>query len=281
MSTVDFLQLPFAQRALLAALLIGFSNGALGALLVLRKNALVVSALSHALLPGIALGILLLGVLNPLVGFVGALVGALVVGMGTIYVARYARLDHQTALSVLYTTAFAAGLMMMEHIPTFIPLENWLFGNILGLRQSDLWVTTSVSLLILISLTIFRRGWLLLLYEPSIASAMGVKVRALNDWLTILMVLGLVTSLQAVGAVLSAALFITPAAVALQWVNSPRAFVWLSGTIGATSAGSALLLSHWGDFRPGATIILLLGLLFIASMTTRLIRERIQAVMAG
>lgn len=271
MSTLELFSLPFAQRALLAALLIGFSNGALGALIVLRRNALVVSALSHALLPGIALGILLVGVLNPLVGFIGALVGALVVGLGTIYVARYARLDHQTALSVLYTTAFAAGLMMMEHIPTFIPLENWLFGNILGLRQTDLWVTAAVSLLILVSLTVFRRGLLLLLYEPSLAATMGVPVRFLNNLLTVLMVLGLVTSLQAVGAVLSAALFITPAAVALQWVSSPRAYLWASGAIGAASASGALLLSHWGDFRPGATIILLLGVVFLLSLGLRLI----------
>ena len=76
----DFLEHGFNQRALLASLVIGFSNGALGALIVLRRSALAVSALAHSLLPGIALGILIFGGLNPLVGFVGAMVGAWVAG---------------------------------------------------------------------------------------------------------------------------------------------------------------------------------------------------------
>lgn len=258
----EFLEFGFNQRAILAAGLIGFSNGALGALVVLRKNALVVSALSHALLPGIALGILIFGGLNPFVGFVGALFGALVVGLGTVYVARIALLDHQTSLSVLYTTAFAAGLLMLERIPTFTNLEGWLFGNILGLRNADLWISYGVSLLILISLSAWRRGWILYLFEPSIAASMGVPVRRMNYWLTLLMVLGLVTSLQAVGSVLSAALFITPTAIMLQLVRSPRALIWGSGLTGGLAGVVSIWLSNVLDVRPGAMLILLLGLLF-------------------
>ena len=258
----DFLQYGFNQRALLAGILIGFSNGALGALIVLRKNALVVSALSHALLPGIALGILIFGGLNPMVGFIGAMFGALVVGLGTVYVARTALLDHQTALSVLYTTSFAAGLLMLEHIPSFVELENWLFGNILGIRNADLWTAYAVSMTILLPLTLWRRSWILFLFEPAIAASMGVPVRRMNYLLTFLMVIGLVTSLQAVGAVLSAALFITPTAIMLQLVHSPRALIWSSGILGGLSAITAIVLSNTFDLRPGAVMILVLGLLF-------------------
>lgn len=272
----DFLDYGFNQRALIAAALIGFSNGALGALVVLRKNALVVSALSHALLPGIALGILVFGSLNPFVGFVGALFGALVVGLSTVYVSRIALLDHQTSLSVLYTTAFAAGLLMLEHIPSFVELEGWLFGNILGLRNTDLWISFFVSTSILLLLFYWRRGWILYLFEADIAASMGVPVRRMNYLLTLMMVLGLVTSLQAVGSVLSAALFITPAAIVLQLARSPRTLIWGSGCVGCSAATSAIFLANWYDLRPGAVMILLLGILFPVSLGLKHCRERLR-----
>jgi len=270
----DFLQMQFNQRALLAAVLIGFSNGALGSLIVLRKNALVVSALSHALLPGIALGILVFGGLNPFIGFTGALFSALLVGLSTVYVSRLALLDHQTSLSVLYTTAFAGGLLMLEHIPTFVNLDSWLFGNILGLRNTDLWISFGVSMILLLLIAWWRRGWILFLYEPSVAASMGVPVRRMQYLLTFLMVIGLVTSLQAVGSVLSAALFITPAAIVLQCVHSPRALIWGSGLVGGIAAASSIFISNWFDLRPGAVMILVLGLLFLIALLLRANRDR-------
>ncbi len=265
----DFLDYGFNQRALLASLLIGFSNGALGALVVLRKNALVVSALSHSLLPGIALGILVFGGLNPFVGFVGALVGALVTGLATVYVSRIALLDHQTALTVLYTTAFAGGLVLLERMPSYTRLDSWLFGNILGLRDADLWIAFGVSLGIVLAIAWYRRGWVLFLFDPGLAASMGVPVRRLNYLLMCLMVLGLVTSLQAVGSVLSAALFITPTAILLQYVSSPRALIWGSGALGSAAAVAAVCLSNWFNLRCGATLILLLGLMFLVSLVPR------------
>ena len=265
----DFLSYPFNQRALLAGLLIGFSNGALGTLVVLRKNSLVVSALSHALLPGIALAMLVFGGLSPLIGFAGALFGAGLVGLGTVYVARVGRLDHQTALTVLYTAAFAGGILLLDHIPSFVRLDSWLFGNILGLRNADLWISHAVSVLILACIAWYRRDWILYLFEPSVAASMGVPVRRLNYLLTTLMVLGLVTSLQAVGSTLSAALFIIPTAILLQWVNSPRALIWGSGALGGAASVLAICLSNAFNLRTGATLILLLGTLFLISILLR------------
>jgi len=266
----EFLDYSFNQRALLAVSVIGFSNGALGTLVVLRKNALVISALAHSLLPGIALAILAFGGLSPLVGFVGALVGAMVVGLSTVLVARVGLLDDQTALTVLYTTSFAGGILMLDRIQTFIALDNWLFGNILSLRDSDLWISCVVGFLILLVLARFRRSWILFLFEPSIAASMGVPVSRLRYLLTGLMVLGLVTSLQAVGAVLSAALFIIPTATMLQWVRSPRALMWSSGALGAGAGIVSVALSNWLDLRTGATLILLLGCGFLVSILLRM-----------
>lgn len=265
----EFLELEFNQRAMLAAILIGFSNGALGALVVLRKNALMISALAHSLLPGVAIAILIFGGLTPWVGLLGSVVGALVVGLCTVYVARVAMLDHQTSLTVLYTTSFAGGVLLLSKVPGLVKLESWLFGNILALRQMDLWINYGVAVILVFLLVWFRRQWILLLFEPNIAASMGVPVQRLNYLLTGLMVLGLVSSLQAVGAVLSAALFIIPAATLLQWVHSPRALIWGSGALGATAGILAVALSNWFNLQTGATLILILGIAFAASLVKR------------
>lgn len=268
----EFLDFEFNRRALLAAVMIGFSNGALGALVVLRKNALMISALAHSLLPGVALAILVFGGLSPWVGFAGSVFGALVVGLSTVFVARVGMLDHQTSLTVLYTTAFAGGLLLLTRIPGMVELESWLFGNILGLRRMDLFISYGVSAVILLCLVWHRRNWVLLLFEPQVAASMGVPVTRLQYLLTGLMVLGLVASLQAVGAVLSAALFIIPAATLLQWVHSPRALLWGSGVLGAAAGILAVALSNWFNLQTGATLILLLGVGFAASMVLRPLR---------
>lgn len=270
----DFLDFAFNQRALLAVLMIGFSNGALGSLVVLRKNALVISALSHSLLPGIALAMLVFGGMNPFVGLFGALCSALLVGLGTVVVARKGLLDHQTALSVLYTSAFAGGLLLLSRLPGNVELESWLFGNVLGLRNMDLWMSYAVSLVILFLLAWFRRDWILYLFEPSVAASMGVPVGRLNYLLTGLMVLALVTSLQAVGAVLSAALFIIPTATMLQWVHSPRALIWSSGGLGVFAGIVAVFLSNWWNVQTGATLILVLGCAFLFSLLVKDLRHR-------
>ncbi|MDF3129203.1 metal ABC transporter permease [Kiritimatiellaeota bacterium B1221] len=262
----DFLNYGFNQRALLAVLMIGFSNGALGSLVVLRKNSLVISALSHSLLPGIALAMLVFGGMSPFVGLAGAMFSAMVVGLATVYVSRKGLLDHQTALTVLFTSAFAGGLLMLEHLPGNVKLADWLFGNILGLRNMDLWMSYIVSFLIVLLLAWYRRGWILYLFEPSIAASMGVPVTRLNYLQTGLMVLALVTSLQAVGAVLSSALFIIPTATMLQWVKSPRALIWSSGALGSIAGMVSICLSNWWDVQTGATLILLLGCCFMVSL---------------
>ena len=136
---MDVLDYLFNQRALLIALLIGFSNGYLSGFIVLRRSALMVGSLSHTLLPGIALAIFVFGVLNAFTAFFGALFAALLVGLGAVLVSRNSRLDGDSALAILYTTSFAAGLLLLDHMRESQELSHWLFGNILGLADSDLW----------------------------------------------------------------------------------------------------------------------------------------------
>jgi len=252
------LSFEFFQRAVWTAAVVGFTNGFLSGFVVMRRSALMVGSLSHTLLPGIAVAILVAG-LTTLTAFLGALVSALLVGLAAVFVARTSRIDSHSALAVLYTGAFAGGLLILDQIPTPVELEHWLFGNILALSDSDLSMSLAAAALILLTLIACGRPLLLYLFEPTIAESQGVPVRQLGYLLTGLVILGLVVSIQAVGCILSVAMLVAPATAMLQFAKSPQALIWGGGLIGSVVSVAAIFFSYWLDLRVGAVIVLLLG----------------------
>ncbi len=258
------LQHEHIQRALAICILAGFANGYLSAFVVLRKSALQVGSLSHSLLPGIAVGILLFG-LSQASAFAGALVAALIVGLGSLVVARGSRLGQDTALAILFTTAFAAGILILEFAPVNVDIDHYLFGNILFATDADLMTVFWVSAIALAALTALRRPVILMLFEPAAAQALGVPVRALNYLLLGLLILVLISTLQAVGCLLALGLLVTPAATVYLLTDRAEALFWGGGLVGATGAVAALFISHHLDIGTGSAIVLTLGAFFFAA----------------
>ena len=255
---------PFFQRALLAGLLIGFTNGFFSGFVVLRRTALSVSALSHTMLPGIALGIFVTGALTQANAFIGALAAALLVGLGSVVVSRSSRVAQGTALAILYTSAFALGVAVLPMLETGNrELEHWLFGDIRLVGSTDLWLAFGIGCVILLVSNIFFRPLLLTLFESNVAAAQGVPVRAMNYLLFGLLILALVTSLQAVGCVLSVGLLVAPAATLSLLTNRTPVLFWGGGVLGAVGSVSALLLAYWANISAGPAIVIVLGALFL------------------
>lgn len=264
MIDLEFLNYGFNQRALLFALLVGFSNGYLSAYVVLRQQSLFTGALSHTLFPGIALGALLFG-LNPLSGFFGALLAAIVFGLAASSIARNSRVDADTVMAVLFTLAFALGLLLLSRSNINVRLEDYLVGNILALDTFDLWFSYGVTALILTFLIIFQRPLLLMMFESNVAASQGVPVKALNYCLTLLVILAMVTSLRAVGTILALGLLVAPAAIMYLWIDNPRTLAWGSGILGMAVCILAIVLANFIQFHAGGLIILILGGLFLLS----------------
>ncbi len=262
---MDLLSNPFYQRALAAALLIGFANGFFSGFVVLRRNALSVSALSHTMLPGIALGILMTGVLTQASAFLGALFAALMVGLGSVAVARGNRIAQGTALAVIYTTAFAAGVALLPRLDTRQELEHWLFGDIMAVANADLWVAFGIGSFTLLVANLLMRPLLVTMFEPNVAAAQGVPVRLMQYLLFTLLVLSLVASLQAVGCVLSVGMLVAPAATVSLLTDRTNALFWGGGALGAAGAVAGVLLSVSLGLAPGPVIVMLLGLCFLAA----------------
>jgi ABC-type Mn2+/Zn2+ transport system permease subunit len=258
----DFLAEPIAKRALLACLMIGFSNGFVSAFVVLRKSALKIGTLSHALLPGIALAVLMVG-LTAWSALAGAVFAALIVGLGSIFLSRTSRLDQDTSMGILYTTAFAGGYLILTQLNIRQKLDEWLFGSIVGMADSDLWIAFGISLIAVITLTALQRSLLIYLFEPNIAASLGVPVRFLNYATFAITILVLISSLQAVGCILSVGLLVAPAATVYLLTDNARSLFWGGGLIGAFGSVLAFFISYPLGWSVSATIILVLGSLFL------------------
>jgi manganese transport system permease protein len=252
----------FMLRALYGCAIIGFLNGFLGAFIVLRRLALMADALSHSLLPGLAIGVLLFG-LAPMGLFFGALAAALFVTVGSQLISRNSRVKEDTSLGILYTVAFSIGVILLNKVRSPISLHHYLFGNVLGLSDNDLWMNYGIALAVIPTVVALQRPLLLCLFDPTIAQSQGIRVNALNYLLMGMLVLTMISTLQAVGVVLSLGLLVAPAATIYLLSDSVNKMFWGGGILGGVGSCMGLLLSYWFDLETGPCIVLLLGGLFL------------------
>lgn len=256
----------FMRRALVGGALIGFTNGFLGTFIVLRRMSLMADALSHSMLPGLALGLLVAGGLSTSGLFLGGITAALLVALGAMVLARTSRLKEDASLAILYTVAFSAGVVLLQFVPTQVDLKHWLFGDILGIGNADLWIAYGVTLAVVPGLLLVLRPLVLTLFDPTVARSQGVKVDALHVLLVAASVLAMISSAQAVGVILMLGLLVTPAATLYLLTDNFSTMLWGGAALGSASSVLGLMLSYRFDRVPsGAAIVLVLGACFLAA----------------
>lgn len=254
----------FMQRALLSCALIGFTNGFLGTFVILRRQALLTDALSHSLLPGLAVAAILVG-LSPGGLLFGGLLAALLVALGGQLIARNSRLKDETAVAALYIIAFALGILLLRYARVKVDLVHFLFGNILGVGDGDLLISYGAALLTFGILVPFQRPVLLTLFDSSVARATGIRTGWIEAGLLALIVLALVASLQAVGVLLSLGLLILPASTAYLMTDSFSRMLWGSAFLGLLGSVVGLLISFLANIPSGPCIVLVLALFLAAA----------------
>jgi ABC-type Mn2+/Zn2+ transport system permease subunit len=253
----------FMRRALVGGALIGFTNGFLGTFIVLRRMSLMADALSHSMLPGLAIGLMLFG-LSPGGLFLGGIAAAFFVALGAMLLARGSRLKEDASLAILYTVAFSIGVVLLQYVPSRVDLKHYLFGNILGLGDADLWIAYGVALLIVPGLLLLARPLMLTLFDPSVARSQGVNVDALHVVLVAASVLTMISSAQAVGVILMLGLLVTPAATLYLLTDNFGRMLWGGAVLGCLGSMAGLILSYRFDgISSGAAIVLVLGACFL------------------
>lgn len=268
-----FWELSIYQRAFLACIMIGFTGGFASAVVLLSRSSLRMAGMSHTLLPGVALASWLVG-LSIFSAFVGSTITAVLTGLLTLFLAQRSKLSQDTILVVLFSGAFALGVLVIHFIGQTQELERWLMGNILGMSDLDLWLSFGVGLTVIVFFTLMRRPITISLFEPDVARTLGVPVEALHYLIFTLLIFTLVTTLQAIGGVLTIGLIVTPAATVRQFTHSVSTLLWASGLLGAVGSVLGLLLSYYLDTPAGATIVITFTALFLISFIVKSVLRR-------
>lgn len=253
------LQYAFMQRGLLAAVLVGVLCSVVGAYVVLRGLAFLGDALAHAILPGVAIAYLIGGSLT-----IGALVAAILVALLIGLFSRQGTVKEDTAIGILFTAALALGVALISSIRTYaVDLSHILFGNLLGVSPTDLIITATVGGLVLLTILILYRQFLVVSFDPVLAATLRLPGELLRNLMLILLALTIVVSMQTVGVGLVAALLVTPAATAYLLTRRLPVMMALSAGIGSVSSLVGLYISYYANIASGAAIVLVATIFFL------------------
>jgi len=254
----ELLSYGFMQRALLAGVLAGLLCGVLGFFVVLKRLSFIGVGISHSAFGGIAIGVVL-GV-EPLVA---AAVFATLVAWGIGWLSRAGRLHEDTSIGILFSSAMALGVALISLSHTYqVDLFGYLFGNILSVSPRDLGLLAAIALLVLAGVGLLFKELLFVAFDEEVARASGLPVTVLSFLLLTGLALAVVAAIRVVGIILVEALLVIPAAIGYQLARGYRAMLCIAVLSAVLSAVAGLFISYFFNVAAGATIVLVLTLVF-------------------
>lgn len=257
---IEPLQYGFVVRSLMAAVLVGVVCSVLGTYVVLRGMAFFGDALAHTILPGVVVSFLL-GL--PLA--LGALVVGVLTAVGIGLLTEQGELKEDTAIGVIFVGMYALGIALLSTSQNYtVDLAHFLFGNLLGVSVGDLWVIAGLGLVVLVTVFLFYKEFLLISFDPILATTLRLPTRFFRYLLLILIAVTIVTALQVVGIALALAMFVTPAAAASLLTRRLPSMMGLSAGIGGGSGVVGLYLSYYLNVASGAAVVLVATGVFVA-----------------
>lgn len=256
----DLMTTGYLQKALFTSIMVGIICGVIGCFIILRGMALMGDAISHAVLPGVAISYML-----GINFFYGAVATGVLTALGIGIVNQNSRIKNDSSIGIVFSAAFALGVILITEAKSSTNLNQILFGNVLFVRSSDMWMTVAIGVLVLGVVILFFKELLVSTFDPTMSAAYGLPNRFIHYVLMILLTLVTVASLQTVGIILVVAMLITPASTAYLLTNRLSTMVLLSAVFGVLSSIIGLYFSFVYNFPSGAVIVLVATLFFIVA----------------
>ena len=249
----------FLQNALITSVVIGVVSGTVGCFIILRGMSLMGDAISHAVLPGVAISYIL-----GINFFIGAIVFGLLASIIITFIKSNSVIKGDTAIGITFSSFLALGVILIGVANSSTDLFHILFGNILAVQDIDKWITIGVSVLVLVIVVLFFKELLITSFDPLMAKAIGMNVSFYHYLLMVLLTLVAVTAMQSVGTILIVAMLIT-AATAYLYANSLKTMIFISATVGASSSLLGLFIGYSFNIAAGSSIVLTAAFLFVIS----------------
>jgi zinc/manganese transport system permease protein len=270
-------EVSFVQRALCGGVLVSCVCALAGTWVVLRGMAFLGDAMSHGMLPGVAVSSLLGGNL-----LLGAAISAGLMALGVTALGRSPRLSQDTGIGLLFVATLSVGVIIVSHSQSFaVDLTGFLFGDVLAVRTIDLAYLAGALVLAAAVSVLGYRSFVALTFDLRKAHTLGLRPRLSYGVLLALVTLAIVASFHVVGTLLVFGLLIAPPAAALYWARRIPAIMLGAALLGATATATGLLISwHWGT-AAGATIAAAAVALFFLSAAVARLRDRVSVSAVG
>jgi len=260
-----FIEFSFMRRALAGCLALSLGAPPIGVFLMLRRMSLMGDAMSHAVLPGVAIGYLLFGLSLPamsLGGFVAGFAVALAAGL----VARSTVLREDASLAGFYLVSLAAGVLIVSVRGNNIDLLHVLFGTVLALDDSAVILVASIATVSLIVLAVIYRPLVLECFDPQFLRSASRWSSPTHLIFLVLVVLNLVAGFQALGTLMAVGIMLLPAVTARFWAEDVSGLILVAVACAFAASLAGLLLSYYANLPTGPAIILICGVFYLLSM---------------
>ena len=250
----------YMLRAIWVSALIGGTCGFLSSFVTLKGWSLMGDALSHAVVPGVALAYIL-----GLPFALGAFVAGLLAAATMAFIKAKSRIREDATIGIVFTAYFALGLLLISLFPARVDLKVILLGNILGISDPDIWQVIIISAVTLLVLGLKWKDLMLFCFDPNQARTLGLRAGVLHVTLLALLAATAVAALQAVGACLVVAMLVTPGATAYLLTDRFGKMLWLSSSMGVATALVGAYGSYFFNGATGGCIVTLQTLVFLAA----------------
>ena len=263
--TQPFIEFSFMRRALVGCLALSLGAPPIGVFLMLRRMSLMGDAMSHAILPGAAIGYLLAGLslfAMSLGGFAAGLAVALAAGL----VARSTVLREDASLAAFYLVSLALGVMIVSIRGSNVDLLHVLFGTVLALDDAALILVASIAMLSLAVLAVIYRPLVLECFDPQFLRSASALSSPTHFAFLVLVVLNLVSGFQALGTLMAVGIMLLPAVAARFWAQDVSGLIVVAVACAFAASLSGLLLSYYSSVPTGPAIILIAGMFYLTSI---------------
>ena len=260
-----FAEFAFMRRALVGTLALALGAGPVGVLLMLRRMSLMGDAMSHAILPGAAIGFLLSG-LSLAAMTAGGLIAGFVVAVLAGLVARTTELKEDASLAAFFLLSLAIGVTIVSLRGTNIDLLHFLFGSVLALDDPTLILIAAITSISLVALALIWRPLVLECVDPNFLRSVSRAGAPAHIAFLALVVMNLVGAFHALGTLLAVGLMMLPAAAARFWTRDISTMIAIAVALGIASGFVGLLLSFHAGLPAGPAVILTAGVFYLGSL---------------
>ena len=258
---MEIFQYEFIRNAMIATILVNIACGIVGTFVVTKRIVFISGGISHAAFGGIGLGYFL--GLDPIIT---AIPFSILTAFGIGFIAKKTKVGEDAAIGIFWAIGMSLGIIFINLTPGYAPdLFSYLFGNILTIPFSDLIIMVVLDMIIVVITILFYKEFKAISFDEEFSKVAGVPVDILYFLLLGMVALSVVILIKVVGIILVIALLTIPASMCRQFTNNIKTLIFLSMSIGIILTIGGLWISYILDLASGATIIIVLGIVFLLS----------------